>query len=308
MKNILLTIAYDGSRFHGWQRQPEEQTVQGYLEQTFSRLFKQEIRLSGTSRTDAGVHALGQRASFQSDIRIPIQRLARVMNNALCGREEGSFVLSPVRILEAKEMPADFHARFDCKGKKYIYRILPGCGAAAESGTGFPGGVDIFRRNYVYHVQEQLDIGAIREAAQRLEGTQDFKSFESAGGTPRETTVRTIFSAKVIDARTDGSTAPEQWQRPDGSAAPEQWQRPDGPAAPEQAPPVAWPADEIRFEIAGDGFLYNMVRIITGTLVEVGQGKKRPEDITRIIAAKDRSQAGHTAPPYGLYLAEVYYD
>lgn len=257
MKNILLTIAYDGSRFHGWQRQPNEVTVQGYLEQTLTRLFGREILLNGTSRTDAGVHALGQRASFHTDINIPVERLARVCNNALCGREEGSFALSPVRILKAEEVPEEFHARFDSRGKKYIYRI---CTAEKP---------DIFRRNYVYHVMQKLDIPAMQQAAEALAGTHDFKSFESSGGNPRETTVRTVYSAAVHLPR------PQE--------------------------------DELLFEISGDGFLYNMVRIITGTLVEIGQGKRSPEEMREIIEAKDRRMAGHTAPPYGLYLAEVYY-
>lgn len=271
MKNILLTIAYDGSRFHGWQRQPEDVTVQGYLEQTFSRLFGRQILLNGTSRTDAGVHALGQRASFRADISIPTDRLARVMNNALCGREEGSFALAPVRILEAKEMEEDFHARFDSKGKKYIYRI---------SLSDQP---DIFRRNYVYFpmhrgFQGPLDPEAMQEAAAMLIGTHDFKSFESSGGTPRESTVRTIFDAGVRRAG----------ESPDAAKAGAR-------------------DDELLFEVSGDGFLYNMVRILTGTLVEIGAGRRDPEDMRRIIESKDRRMAGHTAPPYGLYLAEVYY-
>ena len=297
-RNILLTIAYDGSEFHGWQRQPqpEVRTVQGYLEQTLSRLFGREIQLNGTSRTDAGVHALGQRASFRTDVSIPIERLARVCNNALCGREEGSFALSPVRILEAKEMPPEFHARFDSRGKKYVYRILPG------------GSVDLFRRNYVYHVKEELDTEAMQAAAQRLVGTHDFKSFESAGGTPRETTVRTIFDARVL--RGDAAPGPAVSDKP--SAATEPMHSTSNESAdtaePGHSPSQSLRNDEIRLEISGDGFLYNMVRIITGTLVEVGQGKRDPEEITRIIEAVDRTQAGHTAPPYGLYLAEVYYE
>lgn len=265
-KNILLTIAYDGSEFHGWQRQPEEKTVQGYLEQTFSRLLRREIHLNGTSRTDAGVHALGQRASFRADIGIPTEKLARVMNNALCGREQGPFALAAVRILEAKEMPLDFHARFDCTGKKYIYRVA--CGP-----------VNVFRRNYMYHVGEELDAGAMDEAARYLIGTHDFKSFESSGGNPRETTVRTITDARV--------SRPAEKEFAAGGPAPE--------------------PGEIVFEVSGDGFLYNMVRIITGTLVEIGRGRRRPEEMKDIIAAADRTAAGHTAPPYGLYLAEVYY-
>lgn len=279
MRNILLTIAYDGSRFHGWQRQPRDVTVQGYLEQTFSRLFDRPVELSGTSRTDAGVHALGQRASFQADINIPEERLARVLNNALCGREEGAFALAPVRILEAKEVPEGFHARFDSRGKKYIYRIS----TARQP--------DIFRRNYVYFPLQRLagrgpaeetgrdlwDLQAMQEAARKLVGTQDFKSFESSGGTPRQTTVRTIFDARILRAG-------------------------DLPAA-----PLGAQEDEILFEVSGDGFLYNMVRILTGTLVEIGLGRRDPEDMRRIIQSKDRRRAGHTAPPYGLYLAEVYY-
>ena len=283
MKNILLTIAYDGSRFHGWQRQSSEVTVQGYLEQTFSRLFDRQIALSGTSRTDAGVHALGQRASFQADLGIPTDRLCRVMNNALCGREEGSYALSPVRILEAREVPAEFHARFDCVGKKYVYRIC----TAAEP--------DIFRRNYVYHVLQRqagqsagtaaqlLDLAAMKEGARQLIGEHDFKSFESAGGNPRETTVRTIFGADVKTAKELTEEEPAFARR------------------------LGAGDDELLFEISGDGFLYNMVRIITGTLVEIGLGKREPQEMARIIEAKDRQAAGHTAPPYGLYLAEVYY-
>lgn len=252
-KNILLTIAYDGSVFHGWQRQPSAKTVQGHLEQTISRLLKREIILNGTSRTDAGVHAYGQRASFKADIGIPVEKMARVFNNALCGREDGTFAGAPVRIVKAEEMPPDFHARFDCKGKKYIYKICQ-----SEQ--------DVFLRNYRYFVKDELDVGAMNEAASYLIGTHDFKCFEASGSNPRETTVRTIFDAKVLAG------------------------------------------DSIELHISGDGFLYNMVRIITGTLVEVGLGKRKPDEIKAIIESKDRTKAGHTAPPYGLYLAEVYYE
>ena len=287
MSNYLLTIAYDGSRFHGWQKQPGEKTVQGHLEQTLSRLFDRQIHLSGTSRTDAGVHALGQRAGFTADINIPLERMARVINNALCGQEEGSYALSPVRIINVEEKPEGFHARFDCKGKKYVYRIKAS------------GGVDIFRRNYVYHLGEgrnagakDPDIKAMDRAAGLLVGTHDFKSFESSGGNPRETTVRTIFEARVYRAGDRSANLDDGSWKSDSGASLE----------------THWPDDEIILEISGDGFLYNMVRIITGTLVEIGQGKRSWEDIEEIIGAKDRSSAGHTAPPYGLYLKEVYYD
>ena len=168
-KNILLKIAYDGAGFHGWQRQPDKPTVQGHLETVLSRLFKTGILLNGTSRTDAGVHALGQQASFKADVNIPVEKLARVVNNALCGCEKGSFAISPVRIVEAEEKPPEFHARFDARGKTYIYKIR-------NTQT-----IDIFQRNYVYHVAEPLDTDAMRQAAKLLAGTHDFKSFEASG-------------------------------------------------------------------------------------------------------------------------------
>lgn len=252
----MLTIAYDGAGFSGWQRQPDKPTVQGYLENTLSSLFKKDIVLNGTSRTDAGVHALGACASFKADLGLPVEKIPMVVNNALCGREKGPFAIAPIRILDAKEMPVDFHARFDCKGKKYIYKI-------SNSRN-----IDVFSRNYVYHVDKPLDVDAMKMGSAALKGTHDFKSFESSGGNPRETTVRTIFDIEVTGE----------------------------------------PGGAIEIAVSGDGFLYNMVRIITGTLVDMGHGKIAPEDMKNIIEAEDRTKAGHTAPPYGLYLAEVYYD
>ena len=279
-KNILLTIAYDGSRFHGWQKQPAEVTVQGHLERVMSRLFKRPVLLSGTSRTDAGVHALDQKASFVTDLGIPTEKLPLVINNALCAEEAGPFAKAPVRILDACEMPADFHARFSCKGKKYIYKIKAGCGSNGVSDSRETAHSLVFDRNYVYHVGESLNIEAMQQAAKYLIGEHDFKSFESSGGNPRETTVRRIFDAEVIDLSSEAVNA--------GSTS-------------EVLP------QDMEIHISGDGFLYNMVRIITGTLVETGQGKRKPEEIKEIMEAKDRAKAGHTAPPYGLYLAEVYY-
>lgn len=249
-KNILLKIAYDGAGFHGWQRQPDKPTVQGHLETVLSRLFKTEILLNGTSRTDAGVHALGQQASFKADVNIPVEKLARVVNNALCGCEKGSFAISPVRIVEAEEKPPEFHARFDARGKTYIYKIR-------NTQT-----IDIFQRNYVYHVAEPLDTDAMRQAAKFLAGTHDFKSFEASGSTPRESTVRTIYRLELLQKE-----------------------------------------DLLELHVTGDGFLYNMVRILAGTLVDVGRGRICPEQMTEILDAKDRQAAGHTAPPFGLYLS-----
>lgn len=277
-RNILLTIAYDGSVFCGWQRQPDVRTVQGHLEHVMGRLFDRKITLNGTSRTDAGVHALAQKASFRTDIGIPTEKIAQVVNNALCaaeGRESGrgGFAKSPVRIIRAQEVPQGFHARFDCRSKKYIYRIC--CAGSKSSLVRHFGDTSIesgdfsliFERDYAYHVDFRLDVNAMKRAMQYMTGTHDFKSFEAAGGNPRETTVRTVFEAEVDEKS----------------------------------------VNEIYFTVRGDGFLYNMVRIMAGTLVEVGQGKRCPEEVVDIIKAKDRTKAGHTAPPQGLYLAEVYY-
>ena len=202
-RNILLTLEYDGTGFHGWQRQPAARTVQGELERVLSILCGCDIAVNGTSRTDAGVHALGQRASFSGDFTKPAER---------------------------------------------------------------SGDTDIFRRNYCWQIDRCLDAEAMSKAAGHIAGTHDFACFQASGGQERETTVRTIYSLDVC--RND---------------------------------------EEIEISVTGDGFLYNMVRIITGTLVEVGKGRMAPEYIEEIISSKDRTKAGPTAPPQGLYLAEVYY-
>ena len=251
MKNILLKIAYDGTGFCGWQRQPGSRTVCGELESVLKSITGLDIKLDGTSRTDAGVHALGQCASFRSEIQIPVENLARAMNNALAkDRLEG---VGEIRVIEAKEMPEDFHARFSSKGKRYIYRIRHG----QEP--------DVFLRNYCYQVSKTLDVAAMAEAAVYIVGERDFACFQSAGS-PKESTVRTVYDLSVSGDDRD-----------------------------------------ILISVSGNGFLYNMVRIIVGTLVEVGLGKRTPGSLQETIASCDRQKAGHTAPPQGLYLDEVFY-
>ena len=255
-RNILLTIEYDGTLFYGWQRQPEARTVQGELEKVLSKVCGTEVLLNGTSRTDAGVHALGQRASFKVKSGIPTDKIGTVTNNMLSGGKQSRNKCADVRITDVKEVSEDFHARFCSKGKKYRYLIRNEEEPA------------IFQRNYAYHVKEPLNIEWMQEACKYITGTHDFACFQSAGGNPRETTVRTVYSLEVFPAE-------------------------DG---------------RIAIEISGDGFLYNMVRIIAGTLVETGLGKRKPEELEEIIRSGDRRKAGHTAPPEGLYLVEVYYD
>ena len=255
-RNILLTIQYDGTNFSGWQRQPNARTVQGEVEAVLTKLCAMPIQINGTSRTDAGVHALGQCASFKGDFGIPTDRIQRAANNMLAATVGTPRQCADVRIVKVEEMPEDFHARFDCKGKTYRYIIKHGCEA------------DVFQRNYAYQLTEKLDACAMRDGANRIIGTHDFACFQAAGGTPRETTVRTIFDLQVLELS----------------------------------------EDTIWIEVTGDGFLYNMVRIIVGTLVEIGQGKRTAASVAETIESADRRNAGHTAPAEGLYLKEIYYD
>ena len=253
-RNIVITIEYDGSVFHGWQRQPDCLTVQGMIEEALEILCGKPVEINGTSRTDAGVHAYGQKASFSGDFGIPTGRIAYALNNLLSSDRWGE-AAGAVRITEAAEAEPDFHARFSAKGKTYLYKIF-----------NLPL-MEVFRRNYCYHIPEKLDLGQMRKAASYMEGTHDFVCFQASGGQERETTVRTISSITIEEA------------------------------------------DEgyVYIRVTGDGFLYNMVRIITGTLVEAGLGKTAPEKVKTIIESKDRALAGHTAPPQGLYLEQIYY-
>lgn len=250
----MLTIEYDGSNFFGWQRQPNARTVQGEVEAALSRVCGKPVQINGTSRTDAGVHALGQRASFKGEYGIPTEKLLLATNNILSGGKHPASVSGDVRIVALEEKPLDFHARFDCKGKKYRYIIYNG------------GEPNLFRRRYCYEMTKLLDLEAMKKAAEYVVGTHDFAAFQSSGGQERETTVRTVFSLDIFSK-----------------------------------------GEDIIIEIAGDGFLYNMVRIIVGTLVETGLGKRTVEEMESVIDSKDRQLAGHRAPAGGLYLAEVYY-
>lgn len=253
-RNILLTIEYDGTYFAGWQRQPGQRTAQGMVEEALSDLLGEKITIDGTSRTDAGVHALGQRATFAGDFGIPTDRIKKALNDMLARNESYRGQSGPIIITEVREMPEGFHARFDSLGKKYRYIIDT------------KDEVNVFERNYTYHLGQKLDTGKMNEALEYIRGTHDFAAFQAAGGTPRETTVRTIYGAKVFEI-----------------------------------------GDKVIFEVSGDGFLYNMVRIMVGTLIQVGLGKIKPEEVKDILDGKDRQKAGPTAPAEGLYLVEIYY-
>lgn len=253
--NVLIKIEYDGTNFSGWQVQPDARTVQGEIEHVLRYIAGEEVHIHGTSRTDAGVHALGQCATFEWNSNMPVEKLAAVMNRRFgAGGAGRSGAPGDIRIISAEIVDDDFHARYSCKGKTYRYVI---------DKTG-----DIFRRNHVFQYPKalSLDTDAMRDAAAEIIGTHDFKCFETAGGTPRETTVRTISS---LDITEDDAS--------------------------------------IVIEVTGDGFLYNMVRIIVGTLIEAGDGQRDAASVRGAIESKDRAKAGFTAPPQGLYLKSIYF-
>ncbi|MCI8284179.1 MAG: tRNA pseudouridine(38-40) synthase TruA [Firmicutes bacterium] len=252
MKNLLLKIEYDGTGFCGWQRQLNARTVQGELEKVLSVLCGQSVVLEGTGRTDAGVHALGQCATFCGDFGIPVERIAAAANAMLSKDRLHS---GDIRIIYAQEAPRDFHARFSAVGKTYIYRIF--------NGTNMP----VFLRNYRYNVKKPLDVGLMCQAGRLFVGEHDFAAFMAAGSNLKGSTVRTVYGLHVRQHEA-----------------------------------------EITISVTGNGFLYNMVRIIAGTLVDIGLGRIKPESTADIIAGCERSKAGHTAPPQGLYMAEVYFD
>lgn len=244
MRRIFLEIAYDGTNYSGWQVQNNAVSVQETIDKALSEWLGEEIHTIGASRTDAGVHARGNVAVFDTESLIPADKFSFGLNARLP---------EDISIQESFEVPAEFHPRFTETIKTYEYKIL---------NRRFP---DPTRRNDSLFYYGKLNVDAMNEAAAYLVGPHDFKSF-CAGNHDAKTTVRTIYSAMVDK---------------------------DG--------------DIITFEITGNGFLYNMVRIIAGTLIEVGKGKLKPEDIKMIMEARDRQKAGPTAPAHGLTLVEIEY-
>ena len=245
MKRIKLTVAYDGTDYCGWQIQKNGITVEEVVNRALSRLTGEEITVVGASRTDAGVHARGNVAVFDTDTRIPAERIAYAVN---------ALLPEDVVVVRSEEVPAGWHPRKCVSVKTYEYRIL---------NKEFP---DPVRRRDTYFVSFSLDIERMRRAAEYLKGEHDFKSFCSAQ-TAVETTVRTIYD---LDIKKEGEI--------------------------------------ITIRVRGNGFLYNMVRIIAGTLAGVGRGYFEPEDMERMLEAKDRTQAGVTAPPQGLTLVGIEYE
>lgn len=244
MKRIRLTVAYDGTQYCGWQIQPNGITIEEVLNRALSKILGEAVTVIGASRTDSGVHASGNVAVFDSETRIPSERISYALNQHLP---------DDIVIVKSEEVSLDWHPRYcDCT-KTYEYRILNAKVA------------DPTRRLYTFFVSYNLNIEDMRHAAKYLIGTHDFSSFCSIH-TNVEDTVRTIYSLEIT--------------------------------------PVE---DELRIRIQGNGFLYNMVRIIIGTLLRVGRGFYAPEQVKEILEAKNRKAAGVTVPPQGLRLVEIKY-
>jgi tRNA pseudouridine38-40 synthase len=246
MRNIRLKLAYDGTNYHGFQRQPEAHgpTIQGALETAWARLVEEEITLVAAGRTDAGVHASGQVVNFRTAARIPEEKIPKAFNSVLPRN---------IRILQAECVPDEFNARWSAKWKRYDYLIdndiIP----------------DVFKRLYAWHVPIPLDAGQMQTAANLFEGRHNFKTFAASGGDSR-TFERTIYRCLV--------------RKEDGL---------------------------IKVSCVGDGFLYHMVRIIVGTLRDVGLSRISPQEIPEIIASQERKRAAMIAPACGLTLTYVNY-
>ena len=244
MRRIKLIVAYDGTEYSGWQIQPEAQTIEMCLDKAIHELTGENVHVTGESRTDAGVHAYGNVAVFDTESTIPGDRFTFALNR---------FLPDSIVIQDSWEVSVDFHPRHCNTRKTYEYRIL-------NTAVPLPQ-----KRNFTWHVTGSIDIDKMREAAAYIVGEHDFKSF-CCVRTQAESTVRTIYSLEVLQ---EGS--------------------------------------EIIIRIKGNGFLYNMVRIITGTLIQVGKGRFKPEYVKQMLEAKDRTVAGQTAPPQGLTLVGIEY-
>jgi len=278
MRNIALILEYDGSLFHGWQSQKNAVAISDVVGAAVANLDKAPARIVGASRTDAGVHAKGQVANFFTESGIPAEKYAYALNAILpagvvCAR---SFEVSP-----------DFHSRFSAKGKTYSYLILNKRHPSA------------LYRNRAWHVPLPLDIDAMRSAADLLVGEKDFRAFMSSGS-PVNSTVRTIYRLELAVLPYDN-----YGETPDVICGSAHNSDVTGRAAGET---FECAGRFIRLTIEGNGFLYNMARIIAGTLVYVGQDKLNNDDVARALRCGDRRMSGKTAPPQGLCLERVMYN
>ena len=280
MRTIKLTLAYDGTDFAGWQTQQSGRSVQATLEEAIQKITGERSSTLASGRTDAGVHALGQVVSFRTESRLTCEVLQRALNAELP---------RTIAVLDAADVHDGFHATHDALRKRYRYVIHDGPVR------------DVFCLRYAWHFgYGRLDVPAMQRAAVALVGTHDFSSFETTGA-PRKTSVRTVYDLSVQRGRAGGQANVEsQMTNVEGSRhslfdiRPSEQGRGEG-------------ADFATLEIEANGFLYNMVRTIVGTLVEVGRGARPESWPGEVLAAADRRRAGRTAPPQGLFLVSVQY-
>lgn len=261
MKNIKLVIAYDGTRYNGWQKQGNtKNTIQEKLEEILSKLMGEKIEVIGSGRTDAGVHAIGQVANFKIKDKLLKQFFKEWENEDIeyglknVHKELNRYLPQDIRIISVSEENERFHARLNAIGKHYSYRIDNG--EISE----------VFLRKYLLRIEEKLDLDKMRNAAQMLIGEHDFKSF-CANKKMKKSTVRTIYKIEITKDK-----------------------------------------GIVKIDFYGNGFLYNMIRIMVGTLIEIGLSKRNPNDIKRILETGSRSEAGYLVSGNGLFLEEVYYD
>ena len=281
--NWKVTLAYDGSGFHGWQIQPGLTTIQGTLAACIARLTGEDCLPQGSGRTDAGVHALAQVVTFRLTAPIPAANLHRALNRLLP---------ASIRVLSCEEVPPSFHARHSARGKIYEYRIFERRIRLAPGQPALERICSPFLAPYAWDCRWPLSLDAMTQAAALLLGTHDFTSMAA---TDPDRTQR--------DADDDSDSSRPIKIDPVKTISLAEWSR---RPVPMQESPAA--EDLLIFRIAGNGFLHHMVRNIVGTLVEIGRGSLSPSDLTRILAARDRTAAGPTAPARGLYLVEVVYD
>jgi tRNA pseudouridine38-40 synthase len=253
VRNIKIVLAYDGTGYAGWQRQLGQPSIQQVVEEALARMTQAPVILHGAGRTDAGVHAEGMVANFQTEASLPLAGLLKGLN---------SMLPQDIRVLNAENVANDFHARYNAIGKVYVYTFM--------AGETMPP----CARLYAVQVRQDFDFKAVQLCLPLLVGTHDFSSFETAGSRDFSRTggrgaVRTIFDARLDAEGKD--------------------------------------AGGVRLTIGGDGFLRHMVRNIVGTLFAVGRGRLTPLDFQKVMAARDRSQAGMTAPAKGLTLKNVLY-
>lgn len=245
MRNIRLLLQYDGTRYQGWQRQESsENTIQGKLERLLSQMCGEPIEVLGSGRTDAGVHARGQEANFHTESEMSVEEMLEYIN---------TYLPEDIAVLKVTEAAPRFHSRLNACGKCYRYQIV---------NSSIP---DVFLRKYAWEFPEELDVDAMRRAAQYLLGEHDYKSFTSAKK-GKKSTVRRIDAIEI-----------------------------------EQRDSL------ITFTFRGNGFLYHMIRILMGTLLEVGTGRRTPESMTELLEAGSRDRAGMLVPAKGLTLMEVYF-